>query len=184
MDLDGEEVEVTVMFIDIRDFTGFAERTDPKQVVRALNHLFEQMVAIIHAHAGWVDKFVGDGLLAVFGAPRRQPDHADEALAAAIEIAENVESEDDLTFGIGLNSGDVLAGNVGGAGRLEFSVIGDPVNVAARVEAATRTTGDAILLAERTKELLKQDHPELVERSDVQLKGKREEVALYAVTTS
>ena len=63
-------------------------------------------------------------------------------------------------------------------------MIGDPVNVAARVEAATRTTGDAILLAERTKELLKQDHPELVERSDVQLKGKREEVALYAVTTS
>ena len=184
MDLDGEEVEVTVMFIDIRDFTGFAERTDPKQVVRALNHLFEQMVAVIHAHDGWVDKFVGDGLLAVFGAPRRQPDHADEALAAAIEIAENVESEDDLTFGIGLNSGGVLAGNVGGAGRLEFSVIGDPVNVAARVEAATRTTGDAFLLAERTKELLKQDHPELVERSDVHLKGKREEVALYAVTTS
>ena len=184
MQLDGEEVEVTVMFIDIRDFTGFAERTDPKKVVQALNHLFEQMVRIIHDHEGWVDKFVGDGLLAVFGAPRRMPDHADRALTTALEIAEKVESDQGLEFGIGLNSGRVLAGNVGGAGRLEFSVIGDPVNVAARVEAATRMTGDQILLAQRTKELLSDDHPPLTERPDVQLKGKREEVRLYAVTTS
>jgi adenylate cyclase len=147
--LDGEEVEVTVMFIDMRDFTGFAEGTDPKDVVQALNHLFEQMVAIIHDHGGWVDKFVGDGLL----------------------------------FGIGLNSGRVLAGNVGGAGRLEFSVIGDPVNVAARVEAATRTTGDRILIAERTRELLTGE-PELEERPDVHLKGKTEEVRLFAVASS
>ena len=181
--LDGEEIEVTVMFIDIRDFTGFAERTEPEEVVAALNGLFEQMVRIIHDHGGWVDKFVGDGLLAVFGAPRRQPDHADQALITACEIAGDVTSEQGLEFGIGLNSGRVLAGNVGGAGRLEFSVIGDPVNVAARVEAATRTTGDQILIAERTKELLSAGHPELVERPDVHLKGKREEVRLYAVTS-
>ena len=180
--LDGDEVEVTIMFVDIRNFTGFAERTDPKQVVAALNQLFEQIVPVIHGHGGWVDKFVGDGLLAVFGAPRRRPDHADEALAAAVQITRGVHSEQGLEFGIGLNSGSVLAGNVGGAGRLEFSVIGDPVNVAARVEAATRRTGDAILLAEHTRQLLSGDHPELVERPDVQLKGKTEEVALYAVT--
>ena len=101
-----------------------------------------------------------------------------------MEIAKTVKSDEGLEFGIGLNSGPVLAGNMGGSGRLEFSVIGDPVNVAARVEAATRTTGDQILVAERTKELLSGDHPELIERPDVQLKGKREEVALYAVTTS
>jgi adenylate cyclase len=181
--LDGEEVEVTVMFIDMRDFTGFAEGTDPKDVVQALNHLFEQMVAIIHDHGGWVDKFVGDGLLAVFGAPRRMPDHADRALATAVEIAASVSSDAGLEFGIGLNSGRVLAGNVGGAGRLEFSVIGDPVNVAARVEAATRTTGDRILIAERTRELLTGE-PELEERPDVHLKGKTEEVRLFAVASS
>jgi adenylate cyclase len=178
---DGEEVEVTVMIIDIRDFTGFAERTDPKQVLQELNRLFEQMVEIIHDHGGWVDKFVGDGLLAVFGAPRRHPDHADRAMAAAVKIAEQVRSDEGLEFGIGLNSGRVLAGNVGGAGRLEFSVIGDPVNVTARVEAATRVTGDKILVAERTRELLSGDHYQLEERPDVHLKGKTEEVRLFAV---
>jgi adenylate cyclase len=178
--LAGEEVEVTVMFIDIRNFTGFAERTDADRVVAAINELFEQFVPIIHDHGGRVDKFVGDGLLAVFGAPRRQVDHADQALASALEIVGSSRSAEGLTFGIGLNSGRVVAGNVGGAGRLEVSVIGDPVNVAARVEAATRTTGDAILVAERTRELLKAPHPDMVERRDLQIKGKREEVRLFA----
>ena len=142
------------MFIDIRGFTPFAERTAADQVVAAINELFEQFVAVIHAHGGRVDKFVGDGLMAVFGAPRRMPDHADRALDAAVEIARTLHSSAGLEIGIGINSGTVVAGNVGGAGRLEFSVIGDPVNVAARVEAATRQTGDTILLAERTRELL------------------------------
>jgi adenylate cyclase len=179
--LEGEEVEVTMMFIDVRNFTGFAERNPAPSVVAAINALFEQIVPIIHAHGGRVDKFIGDGLLAVFGAPRRQSDHADQALAAALEIERRVRSAEGLTIGIGLNSGPVVAGNIGGAGRLEFSVIGDPVNVAARVEAATRTTGDTILLAERTKELLSAPHPQLVERSDVELKGKRERVRVYAL---
>jgi adenylate cyclase len=180
VNLAGDEVEVTVMFIDIRDFTGFSERTSADRIVAAINELFAQFVPIIHRHGGRVDKFVGDGLLAVFGAPRRQPDHADQALAAAVEIARSARSAQGLSFGVGLNSGRVVAGNVGGAGRLEFSVIGDPVNVAARVEAATRTTGDPILIAERTSQLLRASHPELVERPDVQLKGKREQVRLYA----
>src|SRR5205823_13408853 len=120
------------------------------------------------------------GLLAVFGAPRRQPDHADQALAAALEIARSIKSPEGLSIGIGINSGQVVAGNIGGAGRLEFSVIGDPVNVAARVEAATRETGDAILIAERTKELLHDPSCELPERSGLELKGKREPVRVFA----
>lgn len=181
-DLAGEEVEVTMMFIDVRDFTGFAERSEATEVVATINRLFERAVPIIHEHKGHVDKFVGDGLLAVFGAPRRQEDHADQALAAACEIAEAVEEElgSDLAIGIGLNSGSVVAGNVGGAGRLEFSVIGDAVNTAARVEAATRKTGDTVLIAERTKELLRESDLPLTERSGVELKGKREAVRLYA----
>jgi adenylate cyclase len=178
--LAGEQLEVTIMFIDVRNFTGFAEQTPADQVVAAINELFEQFVPVIHDHGGWVDKFVGDGLLAVFGAPRRLSDHADQALATALEIAAGVTSTHELTIGIGLNSGPVVAGNVGGAGRLEFSVIGDAVNVAARVEAATRKTGDTILIAQRCRELLSAPHPELAERRDVALRGKTESVRLYA----
>ena len=180
--LAGEEVEVTLMFIDVRDFTGFAERASARDVVATINRLFERAVPIIHAHDGHVDKFVGDGLLAVFGAPRRCEDHADQAVAAALEIERAVQEEfgGELEIGVGLNSGTVVAGNIGGAGRLEFSVIGDAVNVAARVEAATRQTGDTVLLAGRTHELLATAPVPLVERPDVALKGKREPVSLYA----
>jgi adenylate cyclase len=179
----GEEVEVTVMFTDVRDFTGFAERADAREVVATLNRLFGRIVPIIYAHGGHVDKFVGDGLLAVFGAPRRQPDHADKALEAAIQISREVVNEfgDELTIGVGLNSGTVIAGNVGGGGRLEFSVIGDAVNVAARVEGATRTTGDPILISAQTRGLLSSVAAgSLEKRNTAQLKGKSESVALFA----
>ncbi len=178
-DLAGEEVEVTLMFVDVRNFTSFAERTPAAEVVAALNGLFERIVPIIHAHDGRVDKFVGDGLLAVFGAPRRLKDHADRALSAALEIADATE-DGELELGIGLNSGTVVAGNIGGDRRFEFSVIGDPVNVAARVEAATRQTGDTILLADRTAELLRDQRVELVERPDVELRGKSDVVRVFA----
>jgi class 3 adenylate cyclase len=184
--LAGEEVEVTMMFLDVRDFTGFAERASAPAVVATLNRLFEQVVPIIHEHGGHVDKFVGDGLLAVFGAPRRQADHANQALAAALEVARRAgpASAGELEIGIGLNSGLVVAGNVGGAGRLEFSVIGDAVNVAARVEAATRQTGDTVLIAERTRELLGGTAIPLEQRPGVTLKGKRKPVELYAPRTT
>ena len=184
--LAGEEVEVTVMFIDIRDFTGFAERHSAPELVATVNRLWERVVPLVHEHSGHVDKFVGDGLLAVFGAPRRLADHADRALAAALQIAAAAEDEfrGELSIGVGLNSGSVVAGNVGGAGRLEFSVIGDAVNVAARVEAATRQTGDAVLVSEHTRRLLTRNDVELEARPTVPLKGKSEAVALYAPRAS
>jgi adenylate cyclase len=178
---EGEEVDVTLLFCDVRDFTGFAERAEPRQVVSTLNRLFETAVPVIAEHGGHVDKFIGDGLLAVFGAPRPAVDHADQALAAAKKIARLVREgfRDEVAIGIGLNSGTVVAGSIGGAGRLEFSVIGDAVNVAARVEAATRETGDPILLSEGTRERLG-DPSGLVERPGIELKGKSEPVTLYA----
>jgi adenylate cyclase len=180
--LDGEEVEVTMMFLDICDFTSLAERLSAPQVVATLNRLFERIVPIIGQHGGHVDKYVGDGLLAVFGAPRRQESHADGALAAGLEIVAAVRDEfaDLIKIGVGLNSGMVVAGNVGGAGRLEFSVIGDAVNVAARVESATRQTGDPILVAERTKELLSDASTEFMERTGLILRGKTKPVRIYA----
>ena len=178
--MEGEEVEVSLMFLDVRDFTGFAERAPAREVVATLNRLFERAVPIIREHHGHVDKFVGDGLLAVFGAPRRDRDHAEQAMGAALEIAAAVgkEFEGELEIGIGVNSGSVVAGSIGGAGRLEFSVIGDAVNVAARIEAATRETGDTILLSEQTRELLDGTY-DLKPRADIELKGKSEPVTLY-----
>ncbi|MGH2923864.1 MAG: adenylate/guanylate cyclase domain-containing protein, partial [Solirubrobacterales bacterium] len=180
-DLAGESVDATVLFVDIRDFTSWAERAAASEVVATLNRLFAAIVPIIHEHGGHVDKFVGDGLMAVFGAPRRQRDHADRALAAARGIAAAVaeDFEPELRVGIGLNSGTVVAGNVGGAGRLDFSVIGDAVNVAARVEAATRQTGDTILLTAETRDRLT-GSAALRERNPIPLKGKSERVALFA----
>ena len=122
----------------------------------------------------------------MFGAPRRQPDHADQALAAALEIARLVEAEfvGELRIGIGLNTGVVVAGNVGGGGRLEFSVIGDAVNVAARVAAATRQTDDTILIAPRTKQLLQDSAVTLDERTGLMLKGKEGVATLYAARSA
>ena len=181
--LEGEEVEVTLMFLDVWGFTRFAESAPAREVVSTLNRLFEIVVPIVHEQGGHVDKFVGDGLLAVFGAPRRADDHADRALGAARRIASEVEQEfgERLRIGIGLNSGTVAAGNIGGAGRLDFSVIGDAVNVAARVEASTRETGDTVLLSEATRERLG-DADSLEPREGIELKGKDERVTLYAAT--
>lgn len=178
-----DEVEVTLMFVDVRSFTTFAERVRPIEVVAALNRLFERIVPLVHRHGGHVDKYAGDGLFAVFGAPRRYVDHADRALRAALEISDAVRDEfgTALSVGVGLNSGPVVAGNVGGAGRLEFSVIGDAVNVAARVESATRQTGDQILLTGQTRALLGDDHGDFVARPGLILKGKTERVEIYAI---
>ena len=130
------EVDVTTMFIDIRGFTSFAERFDPREVVQTLNCLFELAVPVISERGGYVDKFVGDGLLAVFGAPAPCRDHADRAVEAAFAIAQQASDwfKGDLEIGIGIDSGSVVAGNVGGGGRLDFTVIGDAVNTAARIE--------------------------------------------------
>jgi adenylate cyclase len=180
--LEGQEVEVTVLFVDVREFTPFAERSSARETVTFLNDFFEVVVPVLLAHGGHANKFVGDGVLGVFGAPERLPDHADRALEAATQIAEAVDRRfgGEVQIGIGLNSGPVAVGSVGGGGRLEFAVIGDPVNVAARVEQTTRETGDTILLTEATRCLLTRPRVKLVERGDIELKGKTERVPLYA----
>jgi PAS domain S-box-containing protein len=180
--LTAEEVEVTMMFIDIRDFSNFAQRFEPHEVVETLNCLFDVAVPIIMRHGGHVDKFVGDGLLAVFGAPQRIADHADRAVRAAIEICAQAREEfqGDLEIGIGIDSGNVIAGNVGGGSRLDYTVIGAAVNMASRVESATRHTGDGILLTEETRKLLADEGLQLVERPAVPIKGRHEPVLLYA----
>ena len=179
-DLAGEEVEVTVLFLDIRDFTAFAERASAREVVARLNDFYERVVPVIVRHGGHANKFVGDGLLAIFGAPDRLPDHADRAMEAALALARLVDERyrGELRVGIGVNSGPVVAGTIGGGGHVEFTVIGDTVNTAARVEQATRATGDTVLVTGATCRLLQRDHGGFAEREPVELKGKREPVTL------
>jgi adenylate cyclase len=178
---EGFEADVSLLFCDARDFTGFSSRSDAPQVVAAINRLFETVVPIIAAEGGHVDKFIGDGLLAVFGAPERFDDHADRAVRAAVRIAQRVNHGDGnpLSVGVGVNSGTVIAGSIGGAGRLNFSVIGDAVNVAARVEAATRELGDEVLITASTREWLSESI-EVESRGSRRLKGKDEPVDLFA----
>jgi class 3 adenylate cyclase len=177
---EGIEVDVSILFTDVQGFTSYAETASAREVIAALNEQFELMVPIIERHGGHVDKFIGDGMMAVFGAPEFFPDHADRAVDAAVEIAQSLYDHDHLLpVGLGVNSGVVVAGSVGGAGRLNFSVIGDVVNTAARVEAATRETGDALLIAEATKERLTRH--DVVSRGTMPLKGKSEPVELFAL---
>jgi class 3 adenylate cyclase len=181
-DLAGEEVEVSVLFLDIREFTAFAERAEPAEVVKLLSDLWELTVPVLLQHGGHANKFIGDGLLGVFGAPEPLDDHADRAVQAALEVARRVQAEFDgrIEVGIGVNSGPVIAGTVGGGGRVEFTVIGDAVNTAARVEAATRETGDRVLITEDTRRRLRTQVFELDERKAVELKGKQVHVELWA----
>jgi class 3 adenylate cyclase len=178
---EGEEVEVSILFCDVRDFTTFASRADAKEVVMRLNALFAVVVPIVDRHGGHVDKFVGDGLLAMFGAPEPFADHADRAVRAACEMASVVNSDDEPTFriGVGVNSGSVVAGSIGGAGRLNFSVIGDAVNIASRVEAATRDLDEDVLITDATARELSDDL-ETTECGERLLKGLPEPVSLFA----
>jgi len=178
----GEQVEVSILFCDVKDFTSFAEAAEAAEVVSCLNALFEVVVPIIAAAGGHVDKFEGDGLMAVFGAPQHFPDHADRALRAAIEIDRRVNDLGEggpFEIGIGINTGRVVAGSVGGAGRLNFSVIGDAVNVAARVEAETRLTGEDLLLTAATRERLRDEYA-LRRVGERELRGLERPIELYA----
>jgi adenylate cyclase len=181
-DLAGEEREVSVLFLDIRDFTAFSETASPHEVVALLTDLWELAVPVLLRHGGHANKFIGDGLLGVFGAPEPLPDHGPQAVAAALEIATQVADRfaGRISVGVGVNSGPVIAGTVGGGGRVEYTVIGDTVNTAARVEAATRVTGDPVLITEATRRLLPEGEREMSARAGITLRGKQAPVRLWA----
>ncbi|OBK37499.1 cyclase [Mycobacterium sp. 1165196.3] len=179
----GERREVTVMFVDIRDFTPFAEANSAEDTVARLNALFEIVVPAVVEAGGHVNKFLGDGALAVFGAPNDLAHHADAAVGAAALIHRLVTQRfgGELRIGIGVNTGKVIAGSIGGAGKLEFTLIGDAVNVAARVEQLTKTTGDAILITGSCVDALASRPPGLLDRGPHALKGKSAEVRVFAL---
>jgi adenylate cyclase len=155
----------------------------PAEAVRLLNRLFDVVVPVIHEHGGHANHYLGDGLLAVFGAPQLLVDHADAAVAASIALQQQVRAAlgEELSIGIGINTGPVIAGTVGGGGRHEFTVIGDTVNVAARVEELTKETGDFILVTEATRVALSMPRPRSTKRGSFDLRGKSTKVTVHAV---
>jgi adenylate cyclase len=165
---------VTVAFVDIRGFTSLADRSTAREAVDYLNGFFELTIPVVERHGGSVNKLLGDGLLAVFSTP----DHADRALTTSLDMLAAVDGR--YRIGIGLNSGLVLVGRIGGGGHCETGVVGDPVNVSARVQDATRELGEPLLLTEATRALLEGSGVELEPRGELPLRGKRRPVAVYA----
>ncbi|NJN44363.1 MAG: HAMP domain-containing protein [Anaerolineae bacterium] len=159
-ELGGVNITATTLFADIRDFTGLSERLPAQNVVNILNRYYTRMVDVIVAEGGLVNKFGGDSLLAVFGVPIRQSDHALRAVRAAWQMTRALAEFNaeqlalglpPLSIGVGIASGEVVAGNVGGESRLEYTVIGDPVNLAARLQSLTKELGEPVILSEQTQ---------------------------------
>jgi class 3 adenylate cyclase len=181
-----EELEATILFSDIRGFSSLAERLPPRQVAEVVGRHLAAMVEVVTAHGGVLDKFAGDAVMAVFGAPRPAADHARRALACAAamqrrQLTLNAEAEQAglpaFQIGIGVNTGTVIAGTLGGPGRLDYTVLGDAVNVAQRLQS--EAVGGEILAAAVTVLQAGVDRAEPVGRK--RLKGRQELVEVYRV---
>ena len=182
----------TVMFTDIRGFTAFSEQAQPQRVIQLLNEYFGEMIDAIFAQDGTLVGYRGDGLLAVFGAPIALDDHADRALAAAREMLEvrlphfnswlhKHRLGGPFEMGIGLNSGPFMSGNVGSARQLEYTVHGDTVNTAARLEEMTKSLRRSLLMAESTYRALSRPPDSLEFVGQFELRGRRSTIGLWTL---
>ena len=187
--LDGEEREATVFFSDIRGFTTISEQMPPKDLVAMLREYFTLMVDAVFQYQGTVDKFIGDALMAIFGAPTPQPDHAERAVRTALEMkrmlagfnqARLSAGKDPIRIGVGINTGHTVVGNIGSIQRLEYTAIGDAVNLASRLEGINKQYGTEIIISESTFRQLP-DNILVRELDDVRVKGKYEPSKIYEV---
>lgn len=186
--IDAQEREVSVLFSDIVGFTTLSEHLEPHQVGMFLNHYFGRMTEIIFRHEGTLDKFIGDAIMAVFGAPINQKDHALRAVNAALEmrdcitgmnISEELDLDIDLHVRIGINSGTVVAGDIGSPQRMEYTVIGDTVNAASRLEEDVASP-DEVVVGEDTWKPIKDDY-EFEELDVVNLRGREGAIRCFRV---
>ncbi|MEO0537257.1 MAG: adenylate/guanylate cyclase domain-containing protein [Cyanobacteria bacterium P01_A01_bin.123] len=171
--------DVTIVVSDLRGFTHYAEKLEPVKVLEFLNQCQGLLSKIVEQHGGWVDKFMGDGMLAVFGAPRTSENHAEKALQAAQVILDSMQRLSPLPIGIGLHSGSIVAGCLGTGGHLEFTVIGDTVNVAARLEALTKTVDTSLLISQATQKRLK--HHSLKSLGEMSIRGRDERIEVFTL---
>ena len=188
--LGGKKQIVTVLFSDVRGFTTYSEGRPPEKVIEVLNRYLTMMTDVILKHRGTLVTFMGDGIMAVFGAPIEMEDHADRAVRAAREMAgpaldsfnewmAEQGEPDGFRIGIGLNSGPVMAGNVGSERRLEYTVIGDTTNTASRIEGMTKGTPHTIYLAESTREFLHEANGDLEHVDSVDVRGRAAQVVIW-----
>ncbi|HBD92740.1 MAG: hypothetical protein A2015_03390 [Spirochaetes bacterium GWF1_31_7] len=193
VNLSGELYDATVMFCDIRDFTAMSEKITPAEVFSFLNAYLDRMIDVILENNGIIDKFIGDGILAIFGVPIRSDKHAGQAVNAAIAmnnalIKLNAERELNghipIRIGIGLHTGKLIAGNIGNFKKLEYTVIGDTVNIASRIEKLTKEHSTSLLLSEMTYNLLNENLKSILSLEkigNVPIRGKDERINLYKI---
>ncbi|MFH0947542.1 MAG: adenylate/guanylate cyclase domain-containing protein [Elusimicrobiota bacterium] len=187
--LGGERKRATVLFSDIRDSTSLSEELPPEDVVEFLNEYFAEMVSVIIKYEGTVDKFIGDEILAVFGTPISHSDDAKRAVFAAIEMQQKLKifnakrkmnGKEEISIGIGVNTGELVAGNIGSEVRMEYTVIGDTVNLTSRIEALNKQFGTQILIGEDT---YKEVSEVIVARElpSFEVKGREKKIKVYEV---
>ncbi len=187
--LGGSRRHMTVLFSDIRGFTTTSEQGTPEDVVAQLNELFTRMVAVVFHHRGTVDKFVGDMIMALYGSPLDDGEHAEHAVQTALAMIRTLQEmnadwaaqgKPQLDIGIGINTGEMIAGNVGSESIMSYTVIGDAVNLGARLESLNKDYGTRIIISEATRRELKGRY-DIHLLGDVIVKGKSQPVAIYEV---
>ncbi len=186
--LRGDRRRISVLFCDLRGFTTISEGLTPEKVVQLLNEYFERMVEVVFRNKGTLDKFIGDGLMVIFGAPEDDPYQEENAVKAAIEMQSELRALSvkwkaeglDLHIGIGINSGPAIVGNIGSSRRMEYTAIGDTVNLASRLESATKELGVGILVSEYTHNALRGSF-RFKNMGSVHVKGRIDPVLTYSV---
>jgi adenylate cyclase len=185
----GTRRKITVLFSDIRSFTSLAEKLSPEDVVQLLNEYFASMVEVIFRNKGTLDKFMGDGLMVMFGAPAEDQEQEIHAVRAAIEMQDmahklskkwEAEGRGGIRIGVGINSGPAIVGNIGSEERMEYTAIGDTVNLASRLESATKDLGVDILIAETTYDGIRGSF-EVRRIGPLNVKGRSEPVITYTI---
>ncbi|MBS0630005.1 MAG: HAMP domain-containing protein [Verrucomicrobia bacterium] len=187
--LEGERRKVTMLFSDIRQFTRIAETHPPEEVVNLLNDYFERMIEVIFTHSGTLDKFTGDGIMAEFGAPLDDASQEEHAVLTAIQMHKELNKLCDkwelqkrprIQMGIGIHTGEAVVGNIGSEKRIEYTAIGDTVNVAARLEQATKMLNVPLLLSESTYLKVKDKFP-FKDLGLMALPGRKEQIRVYTI---
>jgi adenylate cyclase len=188
-ELGGTRRDMSVLFSDIRGFTSVTERGNPEEIVSQLNEYFSKMVEVVFRHGGTVDKFVGDMVMALFGAPVDDPDHAEHAVRTAVDMVGELavlngrwagEGKAQLDIGIGVNSGDMIAGNIGSSSIMSYTVIGDNVNLGSRLESLNKEYRTRIIISDATRTRLTGAF-DTRSLGDVVVKGKTKPVAIFEV---
>jgi adenylate cyclase len=186
--LGGEKRELTVLFSDIRGFTTLSEGMQPEELVKLMNEYFTVMTERVFVHRGSLDKYIGDAIMAIYGAPVVESDHPALACRSALDMLRALDQLQQkwqaaglpkIGIGVGINTGSMIVGNMGSATRFNYTVVGDQVNLASRIEATNKTYGTSILISENTYERVKDEFRNTREVDNIKVRGREQPVKIY-----